>query len=207
MKMKTSESITEIAKALSIFQSEVKQPEKNGENPHFKSKYVTLDGTVKSIHECAPKHGLSYTQMPVSDENGVGVVTVIFHTSGQFIEFDPFILPLDKKTAQGVGSALTYSKRYALSAAFGIVSDIDDDGNEATDNAPIQKPSKPQLATPKQLDLITKLINDVSTTMNITTDVAYKSLKKHLKKDMEWYTPSDASKAIELLNTQLKQGA
>jgi hypothetical protein len=137
--MKTSEGIAEIAKALSDFQANVKQPEKDGNNPHFKSKYVTLDGTVKAIHECAPKYGLSYSQMPVSDENGVGVVTVIFHQSGQFIEFDPFILPLDKKTAQGVGSALTYSKRYALSAAFGIVSDVDDDGNEATSNAPVGK--------------------------------------------------------------------
>jgi hypothetical protein len=202
--MKTSESITEIAKALAVFQSEVKQPEKNGENPHFKSKYVTLDGTVKAIHECAPKHGLSYTQMPVSDENGVGVVTVIFHSSGQFIEFAPFILPLDKKTAQGVGSALTYSKRYALSAAFGIVSDVDDDGNEATSNAPTQKP---QAATDKQLGLIDKLLNDVAKARSITKDEAYKTIQKHLKKDMEWFTPSDASKAIEILNSALKQGA
>jgi hypothetical protein len=204
MKMKTSESIAEIAKALAAFQSEVKQPEKTGENPHFKSRYVTLDGTVKVIHECAPKHGLSFTQMPVSDENGIGVVTVIFHQSGQFIEFDPFILPLDKKTAQGVGSALTYSKRYSISAAFGIVSDIDDDGNEATDHAPNQKV---QLATPKQLDLINKLVSDVAKAMNISVEESYKTIQKRLKKDMEWFTPSDASKAIEILNNALKQGA
>lgn len=202
--MKTSESIAEIAKALAAFQSEVKQPEKDGNNPHFKSKYVTLDGTVKAIHECAPKHGLSYTQMPVSTESGVGVVTVIFHLSGQFIEFDPFILPLDKKTAQGVGSALTYSKRYSISAAFGIVSDIDDDGNEATDHAPNQKV---QLASQKQLGLIDKLLKDVAGARNITKEEAYKTISRHLKKDMEWFTPSDASKAIEILNSALSQGA
>lgn len=205
--MKTSESIAEIAKSLAAFQSEVKQPEKNGENPHFRSKYVTLDGTVKAIHECAPKHGLSYTQMPVSNENGVGVVTVIFHQSGQFIEFDPFILPLDKKTAQGVGSALTYSKRYSISAAFGIVSDVDDDGNEATDHAPSQKPNKSQVATEKQLGLIDKLLNDVAKTRSITKEKAYETIRIHLKKDMEWFTPADASKAIEILNGALKQGA
>lgn len=201
--MKRSESINEIAKALASFQSEVKQPEKNGENPHFKSKYVTLDGTVKAIHECAPKHGLSYTQMPVSDENGVGVVTVIFHTSGQFIEFDPFILPLDKKTAQGVGSALTYSKRYSISAAFGIVSDVDDDGNAAEENAPTPQKTQ-QMATTKQLGLIDKLLKDVATSKGISKDEAYKTIQKHLKKDMEWFTPSDASKAIEILNGALK---
>jgi hypothetical protein len=204
MKMKTSESIAEIAKALGTFQSKVKQPEKDGNNPHFKSKYVTLDGTVKAIHDCAPGFGLSYTQMPVSNENGVGVVTVIFHESGQFIEFDPFILPLEKKTAQGVGSATTYARRYSLSAAFGIVSDLDDDGNEATDNAPAQKA---QLATPKQLGLIDKLLNDVATSRGIGKEEAYKTIRHHLKKDMEWFTPADASKAIEILNNALKQGA
>jgi hypothetical protein len=130
--MKMSESIGNIAKALAAFQKEVKQPEKNGSNPHFKSKYVTLDGTVKAIHECAPKHGLSYTQMPVATEYGVGVITLIMHESGEFIQMDPFILPMDKKTAQGAGSATTYSRRYSLSAAFGIVSELDDDGNEAS---------------------------------------------------------------------------
>ncbi|WHY76101.1 ERF family protein [Neobacillus sp. WH10] len=202
--MKTSENISEIAKALGAFQSNVKQPEKDGANPHFKSKYVTLDGTVKAIHDCAPSHGLSYTQMPVSAENGVGVVTVIFHESGQFIEFDPFILPLEKKTAQGVGSATTYARRYSLSAAFGIVSDLDDDGNEASENTPSQKP---QLATDKQLNLINKLVTDVAKAMSISKEESYKTLQKHMKKDMEWYTPSDASKAIEILNGALKQGA
>jgi hypothetical protein len=202
--MKTSESIANIAKALSDFQKDVKQPEKDGNNPHFKSKYVTLDGTVKAIHECAPKHGLSYTQMPVTTENGVGVVTLIMHLSGEFIQMDPFILPMDKKTAQGAGSATTYARRYSLSAAFGIVSDLDDDGNEAENNAP---QNKPQAATDKQLGLIDKLLKDVAKARNITKEEAYKTIQKRMKKDMEWFTPSDASKAIEILNEALKQGA
>jgi hypothetical protein len=202
--MNMSESIANIAKALSAFQKEVKQPEKNGENPHFKSKYVTLDGTVKAIHDCAPNHGLSYTQMPVTTEYGVGVITLIMHESGEFIQMDPFILPMDKKTAQGAGSATTYARRYSLSAAFGIVSDLDDDGNEATDNAP---QNKPQAATDKQLGLIDKLLKDVAKARNISKEEAYKTIQKRMKKDMEWFTPSDASKAIEILNEALKQGA
>jgi hypothetical protein len=202
--MKTSESIANIAKALSAFQKDVKQPEKNGNNPHFKSKYVTLDGTVKAIHDCAPSHGLSYTQMPVTTEYGVGVITLIMHESGEFIQMDPFILPMDKKTAQGAGSATTYARRYSLSAAFGIVSDLDDDGNEATDNAP---QNKPQAATDKQLGLIDKLLKDVAKAKNISKEEAYKTIQKRMKKDMEWFTPSDASKAIEILNEALKQGA
>jgi hypothetical protein len=202
--MKTSESIANIAKALSAFQKDVKQPEKDGNNPHFKSKYVTLDGTVKAIHDCAPKHGLSYTQMPVATESGVGVVTLIMHESGEFIQMDPFVLPMDKKTAQGAGSATTYARRYSLSAAFGIVSDLDDDGNEATEHAP---QTKAQAASDKQLNLINKLLNDVASFKNISRDEAYKTLQKHMKKDMEWFTPGDASKAIEVLNNALKPGA
>lgn len=133
--MKMSESIANISKALSSFQKEVKQPVKDGTNPHFRSKYITLDGTVKAIHDCAPNHGLSYTQMPITTETGVGVVTLIMHESGEFIQFEPFTLPMEKKTAQGAGSGITYAKRYALSAAFGIVSDLDDDGNEAEAHA------------------------------------------------------------------------
>lgn len=201
--MKTSESITELTKALAQFQSNVKQPEKDGTNPHFRSKYVTLDGTVKAICECAPNHGLSYTQMPISKENGIGVVTVIFHNSGQFIEFDPFILPLDKKTAQGVGSALTYAKRYSLSAAFGIVSDEDDDGNEASGNTN----NKNQIASDKQLDLIKNLIIKTANSTGSTEERVHQSLKKHIKKDLEYYSPEDANKAIQLLNQYSKKGA
>ncbi|MED3575790.1 ERF family protein [Cytobacillus praedii] len=206
--MRTSESIAEIAKALATFQSKVKQPEKDGANPHFKSKYVTLDGTVKAIHDCAPSHGLSYTQMPVSNESGVGVVTIIFHESGQFIEFDPFILPLEKKTAQGVGSATTYARRYSLSAAFGIVSDLDDDGNEASESTSNKQSGKhPQMASDAQLNLINKLLVNVANTTGSTKEKAYQSLKKQMKKEMEWYTQEEAGEAIVILNKVLKKGA
>ncbi|EAE2768887.1 TPA: ERF family protein, partial [Listeria monocytogenes] len=79
-----------------------------------------------------------YIQIPLTEENKVGVKTILMHASGEFVEFDPFMLPLDKNTAQGAGSALTYARRYTLSAAFGIASDEDDDGNSASGNT---KPS------------------------------------------------------------------
>jgi hypothetical protein len=167
--MKTSESIANIAKALAAFQKEVKQPEKDGNNPHFKSKYVTLDGTVKAIHDCAPTHGLSYVQMPVTNENGVGVVTLIMHESGEFIQMEPFILPMDKKTAQGAGSATTYARRYSLSAAFGIVSDLDDDGNEATGN-------NRTAITPQDIGTLKTKVMEFAKLRNRTDADVYKAL-------------------------------
>lgn len=133
--MQKSNEISEISKALAEFRKEVKQPLKDANNPFFKSKYVPLENVVEAIDDVAPNHGLSFTQWPVSDGNGnVGVSTMLLHSSGQYIEYDPVYMKPDKQTPQAIGSAITYSKRYSLSAVFGITSDEDDDGNQATGN-------------------------------------------------------------------------
>lgn len=145
--MNKSESIVNIAIAMKNFQNEVEQPAKSADNPYFKSKYVPLPAVMASIKKSAAKHGLSYTQAPVSNEKGVGVQTMIMHESGEFIEFPVFYLPLDKQTPQAGGSAITYAKRYSLSAAFGIDSEFDDDGNEASKPAPV--PAQKEDMTPE----------------------------------------------------------
>ncbi|MCT2015195.1 ERF family protein [Staphylococcus capitis] len=140
--MNKSESITELNKALANFHKEVKQPLKDANNPFFKSKYVPLENVVEAIDLVAPKFGLTYSQYPVTTENGlVGISTVLLHESGEFIEFPPATTKPDKNTPQGVGSALTYMRRYSLSAVFGITSDQDDDGNEASGKS--NKPKQP----------------------------------------------------------------
>lgn len=132
--MNKSESIIEIAKALSTFQNEVKQPEKNASNPFFKSKYVNLESVVETINEFGPKNGLSFTQWPrVNEEGRIGISTLLLHSSGEFIEYDPIYMKSEKDTAQGAGSIITYLKRYSLSAIYGITSDEDDDGNFASE--------------------------------------------------------------------------
>lgn len=131
--MKKSETITEFSKAFAKMQSELEQPLKNANNPFFKSKYVPLENVVSSITKAASKNGLSFTQFPSSDEQGnITVGTIVMHESGEWIEYDPIKMKPAKSDPQGVGSAITYAKRYALSAIFGITSDQDDDGNEAS---------------------------------------------------------------------------
>ena len=141
--MKLSESTKNIFKALSDFKKDFKQPLKDADNPFFKSKYVPLENVVQSIDNEASKHGLGYFQSTVTGENGTaGVITVITHSSGEYIEFDPLYLKADKATAQGMGSAITYARRYSLSSAFGIASDVDDDGNEASGKSNSYQSSK-----------------------------------------------------------------
>lgn len=139
--MKTSESISEIAKALSEVRKNIKQPEKSANNPFFKSKYVMLEGVVDAIDKALPK-GFAYTQEVTSDGNQISVSTILLHESGQYIQFDPLNVPVTKNDAQAFGSAETYARRYTLSAVFGVTSDVDDDGNSATKSAPHEAPHK-----------------------------------------------------------------
>lgn len=140
--MNKSESITELNKALANFHKELKQPMKDANNPFFKSTYVPLENVVEAIDDVAPKFGLTYSQYPVTTDDGkVGISTVLLHESGEFIEYPPATTKPDKNTPQGVGSALTYMRRYSLSAVFGITSDQDDDGNEASGNAKAKQTS------------------------------------------------------------------
>ena len=185
--MNKSESIVELSKALNKFQKEVKQPFKDADNPFFKSKYVPLESVVQAINDIAPNHGLSFTQWALNDENGrIGVATLLLHESGEFIEYDPVFMTAEKNTPQGAGSLITYLKRYTLSAIFGITSDQDDDGNES---------SEPPKATDKQLNLITKMINNDKDRLN-------KMLQYYKVKDLTKLTTNQASQAIKQLQAQ-----
>lgn len=157
--MNKSESITELNKALANFHKEVKQPMKDANNPFFKSKYVPLENVVEAIDDVAPKHGLTYSQYPVTTESGlVGISTVLLHESGEYIEFPPATTKPDKNTPQGVGSALTYMRRYSLSAVFGITSDQDDDGNEASGKNYKNKQAQMQKASSQTIGTLKKEI-------------------------------------------------
>ena len=129
--MRQSENVNEIAAALSAAQSEMGGAVKGANNPFFKSKYADLGEVIKVLKAPLAANGLSFTQFPVSDleHKSVGVCTRVMHSSGQWLEQDYYI-PLTKFDAQAVGSCLSYSKRYALQAVFGIPS-ADDDGEAA----------------------------------------------------------------------------
>ena len=130
--MKRSENIANLAAALAKFQAEVIDPTKDEKNPFFKSKYVPLDGLIAAVRPVLTKHGLSYLQFPSGDGQNVTVTTVLLHESGEYIESDPFTLRAAKVDAQGAGSAVTYARRYSLSAILGVAWQEDDDGNAAS---------------------------------------------------------------------------
>ena len=119
-----SAEIGELAKALSLAQVEFKPIRKSAENPFFKSKYATLDNVIESTKEALKNTGLAISQLP----SGGVVKTMLIHSSGQWISSDT-PLHADKRGPQGYGSALTYGRRYALSAILNVASEPDDDGH------------------------------------------------------------------------------
>lgn len=132
--MKKSESIANLAQALCLFQGEVTNPKNSANNPFFKSKYAPLSEVINTTKPLLAKHGLSVLQSPSGDGEHIIVTTLLMHSSGEWIEGEPLVLKADKVTAQGAGSAITYGRRYGLSAILGISSEDDDDGNHATGN-------------------------------------------------------------------------
>jgi len=128
--MTTSETIDAISAALAKAQGAMKPAAKDATNPHFKSKYADLAANVEAARKPMADNGLSYVQEPVTTPGGVACSTRLLHSSGQWIHFEPLTVPFSKNDAHGVGSAVTYARRYSLGAALGLVAD-DDDANAA----------------------------------------------------------------------------
>ncbi len=132
--MQTSETINELATALAKAQGSIKGAIKDAENPHFRSKYADLASVWDACRKELSTNGLSVLQAPrgVATEGGwiVEVETRLMHSSGQWIA-DTITIPVGKPDAQGIGSALTYARRYALASFVGVAPE-DDDGNAAT---------------------------------------------------------------------------
>ena len=123
--MKSSELINELAAALCKAQGEMGGAVKDSSNPFFKSSYADLTSVIKAIKQPFADNGLSYTQFPVNDENGVGVSTRLMHVSGQWLEME-YTLPMVKKDPQAAGSCISYARRYSLQAMAGIPTAEDD---------------------------------------------------------------------------------
>ena len=134
--MNKSESIAKLSVALVAAQSEMGAAKKSAKNPFFNSKYANLEEVIHVVKEAFSNHGLCFVQFPISSEGHAGVETVIIHNSGEFIS-NEFLLKCAKSDPQGMGSAITYARRYGLQSAAGIPSE-DDDGNAASAPEPAQ---------------------------------------------------------------------
>ena len=132
--MKTSESIKHIAEALVFAQKEIKFATKDSTNPHFKSKYANINSVIEAVKVPLNNNNIAILQsLSPSDDNKLHLTTRLLHSSGEWIE-DTAVCPIQKQDPQGLGSAISYIRRYSISSMCALYAD-DDDGQSAALNA------------------------------------------------------------------------
>lgn len=155
--MNKSETIKELAIALSKAQEEMPVVEFNATNPFLKSKYADLGSNIKTATPVLAKYGLSISQLPTSDGDKIGLTTLLMHTSGEWIE-STIMMPVELdpnnkavSLVQIAGKTLTYFRRYSFAAFLGMYAEEDVDGNGS-------KPASKKPA-PKTRATVTKKTN------------------------------------------------
>ena len=138
--MLKSETINELATALAKAQMQMKPAGMNADNPFFHSKYADLAAVWEACRKPLSDNGLSVVQGVECDTERY-LETMLLHSSGQWIS-SRINLTVKDNTMQGIGSAITYARRYSLSAMVGICPDDDDDGNAAS--LPDKQVAKPK---------------------------------------------------------------
>jgi hypothetical protein len=128
--MMQSENINELVTALAKAQGEIQPAAKDSTNPHFKSRYADLSSVWDACRLPLSKNGLAVMQTTAVVNDKLTVVTTLAHSSGQWMRSELPVL-VANNNPQALGSALTYMRRYALSAIVGVAPGDDDDGNAA----------------------------------------------------------------------------
>lgn len=156
--MSRSEQTADLSAALAKAQSAMRAAAFNRVNPHFKSKYADLASVLDAIRKPLADNGLSTTQITEIRDGQFLLVTTLWHASGQWLASE-YPLPMNAKP-QELGSALTYARRYSLSALVCIASEEDDDANAA------QKGNgNGQYVSPQQVESLIGMVNEVGADM------------------------------------------
>lgn len=143
--MNQSESIKELAAALSKAQGVMAPAAKDTNNPFFKTRYADLASIWEAARKPLADNGLAVCQTTSMTDGEVHLITTLMHTSGEWITGE-LSLPPTKRDPQGYGSAITYMRRYALAAIVGV-SPEDDDGNDGSKKD--KNPDSPPATTGK----------------------------------------------------------
>ena len=141
MPIEQSPEIDQLASALAKAQGKFEAVAKSEDADigSYGYKYADLAGIMESIRPILAECELAVSQFPSLTVAGQSLATVILHSSGQWMRSEMELPVGANPTAQQLGSAITYARRYALSAALGIVTDVDDDGKSASENPIVRR--------------------------------------------------------------------
>lgn len=180
------------AKAFVAAQMATEAVKKAASNPAFKSKYADLSEVVEAVVPALNKAGIGVMQFPEFDGEWVGVTTTLMHESGASVTGTLRLRP-SKSDPQGVGSAVTYARRYSLLAMTGAAPE-DDDGNSAS--GPRQQPA-PQEA-PKPPTLSERADRFVTTLRGLPTPAERERAYKLASKLLADLDASDPERLVEI---------
>lgn len=139
--MEHSSEIAKLATALIAVQKKLEHAKKNAENPFFKSHYADLATVIDTSRDLLTANGLAVTQLVGGGPDVASVTTMLIHSSGEWLRDTVVGRPV-KNDPQGVGSLITYLRRYSYQAIVGFSSEEDDDGNAASSPEPTKKPAE-----------------------------------------------------------------
>ena len=139
--MRTSTSISTIAKALAAASADLRNPAMDATNPGFKSKFISLVGLIDSLRAPLHAHGIIVLQPVSSPVAGrVRVTTTLLHSSGEWMSSTADLA--SGATAQSFGTAVSYLRRYTLQAMLGVSGDADADDDGEAERLAAAKPTK-----------------------------------------------------------------
>ena len=145
--MKFSNETNELFHSLALAQAQLGKAKEDGRNPHFRSKYATLESVRDVVMPVFTDHGLSISQHPGLDGDNVTMTTVVGHASGQWM-MSTAAVPIGKKAdSHAYGSACTYLRRFAMAAIASAVTGEDDDGNAVSARGAAKAPARKQQAS------------------------------------------------------------
>lgn len=142
IKISRSPEIKDLVSALAKAQGIMKPAVFNKVNPHFKSRYADFASCMDACRAPLSDHGIAVIQSCETVNDKLNLVTMLAHISGQWMKSE-FPIVSSKMDSQGIGSAMTYAKRYSLCGMVGIVADEDaDDDGEAAMGRPKKEDAK-----------------------------------------------------------------
>ena len=142
--MNKSESIVQLARALTLAQKDMGKASMDSANPFFKSKYADLTSVWEACRKPLTDNGLSIVQtLGIAGVSESQVLeTILLHNSGEWISGILKLNPV-KDDPQGYGSAITYARRYSLAAIIGVCPE-DDDGEGAMKRQKAESKAEPK---------------------------------------------------------------
>lgn len=150
-----SEQIKELVSALAKAQGIMKPAIFNKVNPHFKSKYADFSSCMDACRAPLSENGIAVIQSCETNNDKLNLITMLAHTSGQWMKSE-FPILTSKMDSQGIGSAMTYAKRYSLCGMVGIVADEDDDAEAAVGRSKKEDPKEAERNLAKLIEMFEK---------------------------------------------------